>query len=100
MLGITERALSEYVIGGIKTTIPFHRQVIKHPLFRKGDINTNFIANNPDLMVYTDLAPEGERLAKLVAEISAKGYNPYVQLGEYRSVDTPGLGAFEPVLHP
>ena len=97
-LGIMDRALGEYVIGGIKTTIPFFRKVIKNPLFRKGDINTNFIADHPELMLYTDLAPEGERLARLVAEISAKGFNPYVQLGEYRSSTTPCLGPFEPVL--
>lgn len=97
-LGIMDRALSEYIIGGIKTTIPFFRQVLKNPVFRKGEINTNFIADHPELMLYTDLAPEGERLARLVAEISAKGYNPYVQLGEYRSVTTPCLGPFEPVL--
>ena len=97
-LGIMERALGEYVVGGIKTTIPFYRRVIRHPQFRKGSINTNFIHDHPELMVYTDLAPEGERLARLVAEISAKGYNPYVQLGEYRSTTTPCLGPFEPVL--
>ena len=95
-----DRALSEYIIGGIKTTIPFHRQILKHPLFRKGEINTNFVANHPELMQYRDVAPESERLARLVAEISAKGYNPHVQLGEYRSVTTPRLGAFDPVLPP
>ncbi|BAV91881.1 pyruvate carboxylase [Candidatus Desulfovibrio trichonymphae] len=99
-LGIMDRALSEYIIGGIKTTIPFFRQVLKNPFFRKGDINTYFIANHPELMLYTDLAPEGERLARLVAEISAKGYNPYLQLGAYRSATTPALGPFEPVLPP
>lgn len=99
-LGIMDRALSEYVIGGIKTTIPFFHKVIKHPDFRAGEINTNFIANHPELMHYTYLAPEGERLARLVAEISAKGYNPYVQLGEYRSITTPCLGPFNPVLPP
>ena len=99
-LGIMDRALSEYIIGGIKTTIPFHRQILKHPLFRKGEINTNFVANHPELMQYRDVAPESERLARLVAEISAKGYNPHVQLGEYRSVTTPRLGAFDPVLPP
>ena len=51
-------------------------------------------------MQYRDVAPESERLARLVAEISAKGYNPHVQLGEYRSVTTPRLGAFDPVLPP
>lgn len=99
-LGIMNRALGEYVVGGIKTTIPFFRKVIKHPGFRAGQFNTDFIADNPELMLYTDLAPEGERLARLVAEISAKGYNPYVQLGVYRSPDTPCLGPFEPALPP
>ena len=58
------------------------------------------MANHPELMQYRDVAPESERLARLVAEISAKGYNPHVQLGEYRSVTTPRLGAFDPVLPP
>ncbi len=31
------RALDEFRIGGIKTTIPFHKQLISHPLFIKGD---------------------------------------------------------------
>ncbi|MDD6181027.1 MAG: pyruvate carboxylase [Desulfovibrionaceae bacterium] len=97
-IGIMDRALGEYVIGGLKTTIPFFRQVLRHPRFRFADFDTNFIANTPELMCYTDLAPEGERLARLVAEISAKGYNPFVNLGEYRTVETPRMGAFDPVL--
>lgn len=97
-IGIMDRALGEYVIGGIKTTIPFYHKVIKHSLFRSGNINTMFIAEHPELMSYTDIAPEGERLARLVAEISAKGYNPHVQLGEYRSTTTPAIGVFQPVL--
>ncbi len=99
-ISIMQRALGEYIIGGIKTTIPFFRQVLNHPLFCTADFDTNFIAQTPELMYYTDAAPEGERLASLVAEISAKGYNPYVQLGEYRSVDTPRMPEFEPVLPP
>ncbi len=97
-MGIMSRALGEYLIGGLKTTIPFFKQVLKHPRFRRGEIDTNFIADTPELMYYTDLAPEGERLARLVAEVSAKGFNPYVQLGKYRTYDTPRLGSFDPVL--
>ena len=37
------RALSEYVIEGIKTTIPFHLQLMKDERFRSGDFNTKFI---------------------------------------------------------
>ena len=38
-----ERALSEYVIEGIKTTIPFHRQLMEDPLFREGNCTTKFM---------------------------------------------------------
>ena len=38
-----QRALDEYAIGGIHTTIPFHQKVLSHPMFQKGDISTDFI---------------------------------------------------------
>ena len=98
VLGIMDRALTEYMVGGVKTTIPFYRQVLKHPAFRAGMFDTGFIPSAPELMIYADLAPESERLAKLIAEISAKGYNPFVQLGEYRSHTTPRLPRQDVVL--
>jgi pyruvate carboxylase len=73
------RALREYMISGVKTTINFHRQVIKHPDFVSGDYDTNFVRlKKHELMAYSDQEPERLRLPRLVAEISAKGYNPYV----------------------
>ncbi len=38
-----ERALSEYVIEGVKTTIPFHMQLMRNEDFRKGNFTTKFI---------------------------------------------------------
>jgi len=37
------RALTEYVIEGVKTTIPFHLQLMKDERFRSGDFNTKFL---------------------------------------------------------
>src|SRR5215210_7324432 len=37
------RALSEYVIDGVKTTIPFHLQLMKNKDFRKGNFTTKFL---------------------------------------------------------
>jgi acetyl-CoA carboxylase, biotin carboxylase subunit len=37
------RALSEYVIEGVKTTIPFHLQLMQDERFRAGDFNTKFL---------------------------------------------------------
>jgi len=39
------RALSEYVIEGVKTTIPFHLQLMNDERFRSGDFNTKFLEN-------------------------------------------------------
>lgn len=39
------RALSEYVIEGVKTTIPFHLQLMQDERFRSGDFNTKFLEN-------------------------------------------------------
>ncbi len=38
----SRRALSEFVVKGIRTTIPFHRLTLMHPKFISGDIDTNF----------------------------------------------------------
>ena len=40
-----ERALSEFVIEGIKTTIPFHQQLMLNEDFRKGNYTTKFLEN-------------------------------------------------------
>lgn len=37
------RALSEYVIEGVKTTIPFHLQLMKNEDFRAGNFTTKFL---------------------------------------------------------
>lgn len=38
-----ERALGEYVIEGVKTTIPFHQQLMRDKRFREGNYNTKFL---------------------------------------------------------
>jgi acetyl-CoA carboxylase biotin carboxylase subunit len=38
-----KRALDEYVIEGIKTTIPFHRQLMDHPDYISGNYTTKFM---------------------------------------------------------
>src|SRR3989338_572034 len=37
------RALREFQIDGVKTTIPFHREVLENEAFRRGDVSTDFI---------------------------------------------------------
>jgi acetyl-CoA carboxylase biotin carboxylase subunit len=42
-LATMRRALDEFVIEGIKTTIPFHKRVLNHQDFIKGEFTTGFI---------------------------------------------------------
>jgi biotin carboxylase len=37
------RAMSEFVISGIKTTIPFQLEILKDPNFARGSYSTNFV---------------------------------------------------------
>lgn len=38
-----QRALDEYAITGVNTTISFHQKVLANPYFQKGDVSTDFI---------------------------------------------------------
>jgi acetyl-CoA carboxylase biotin carboxylase subunit len=40
------RALDEFVIEGIATTIPFHARVLRNEAFRRGEVTTRFIEEN------------------------------------------------------
>ncbi|MFZ5452555.1 MAG: acetyl-CoA carboxylase biotin carboxylase subunit [Thermodesulfobacteriota bacterium] len=54
VLNRMDRALEEYIIRGIKTTIPFYRRVIQDEDFRSGLFNTNFLAEKMPSLTYTD----------------------------------------------
>jgi acetyl-CoA carboxylase biotin carboxylase subunit len=58
------RALAEYKVYGIKTTIPFFKKVLLHPKFRAGNYTTAFIA---DLEEEPDAEDSEARGAAIIA---------------------------------
>ena len=38
-----ERALDEFIVEGIKTTVPFHQRLMRNEAFKKGDFHTGFL---------------------------------------------------------
>jgi acetyl-CoA carboxylase biotin carboxylase subunit len=46
-----DRALREFEIVGIRTTIPFHRLLLENAFFRRGEVYTNFVQRRMDLSV-------------------------------------------------
>jgi acetyl/propionyl-CoA carboxylase alpha subunit len=74
-----KRALKEYEIWGVKTTIPLLRKILVNPEFLAGRITTSFIEDHLDeLSDYIDEEEEVFKIAHLVAELTAYGKNKYV----------------------
>jgi acetyl/propionyl-CoA carboxylase alpha subunit len=45
---IMRRALDEYIIEPIKTTISFHKRVFSNPMFLRGEVSTHFVEEITD----------------------------------------------------
>jgi acetyl-CoA carboxylase biotin carboxylase subunit len=43
VINIMKRALGEFIIEPVKTTIPFHQQLLQNPYFINGEISTHFV---------------------------------------------------------
>ena len=46
-----QRALREFEIAGIQTTIPFHQDALENAFFRRGEVYVNFVQRRMDLTV-------------------------------------------------
>ena len=65
------RALSDMAIYGVKTTMPYYQEILKHPDFRNADFNTGFVESHPELINYTTKIPPELRAAVISAAIAA-----------------------------
>ncbi len=65
-IGRMARALDDFALTGVPTTIPFHQRVIASQAFRDGDTTTSFLAEHPETIppavdpVAPDAGEEGE----------------------------------------
>ena len=73
------RALKGFVILGVKTTIPYFEQIMQEPDFIQMTFDTSYIDTHPHLVEYLEEEREMEKIARLIAEISAYGFNPHAQ---------------------
>jgi acetyl/propionyl-CoA carboxylase alpha subunit len=73
------RALDGFVIIGVKTTIPYFQQILQEPDFIQMKFDTSYIDTHPHLVDYLEEEREMEKIARLIAEINAYGYNPHAE---------------------
>ena len=59
-----KRALGEFIIEGVKTTMPFHKLVLDKRPFLRGNVTTSFIANNMIMEELKELKPQKETISK------------------------------------
>lgn len=70
------RALQEYHVGGIKTTIPFFREVMEDEVFLSGNLDTAFIPRFMERRIEADPPEIASDLAVIANAISASTASP------------------------
>lgn len=66
-----DRSLEEFAIRGVKTTIPFLRNIMNDEDFKNGDFDTAYIDRKPQLMEYYEYAEPTDLVAAISAAIAA-----------------------------
>src|SRR5574340_61692 len=66
-----KRALDDMVVYGVKTTIPYYQEIMKHPDFRGGKFDTSFVETHPGLVNYSTRQPPELVAAAISAAIAA-----------------------------
>jgi acetyl-CoA carboxylase biotin carboxylase subunit len=61
------RALSEYIVTGIRTNLAFHEKLFQHPEFVAGNYDTGFIERNKESLLGYPAVAEADREAVAVA---------------------------------
>jgi len=65
------RSLEEFVIRGVKTTIPFLRKIMDDPDFRSGKFDTGYIDRKSELLDYPEFEDPIDKVAAISAAIAA-----------------------------
>lgn len=65
------RALLDMGVSGVKTTIPYHLEILKTAEFRSGLFNTSFAEDHPELINYSVRRPTSHLAAAIAAAIAA-----------------------------
>ena len=65
------RGLLDMGVSGVKTTIPYHLEILKSAEFRAGKFDTGFVERHPELINYSVRRPTAHLAAAIAAAIAA-----------------------------
>jgi pyruvate carboxylase subunit A len=66
-----QRALRDMGVQGVKTTIPYHLEILKTPEFRGARFDTGFVEQHPELVNYSARRPPAHLAAAIAAAVAA-----------------------------
>lgn len=67
----THRSLEEFLLRGVKTTIPFMMKIMEEPDFRAGRFDTSYLDSHPELYEYDQALESEDLVVALSAAIAA-----------------------------
>ena len=82
------RNLREFRIRGIKTNIPFLKNVVQHHDFLSGAYNTSFIDVTPELFDFAESKDRGTKMLSYIANVTVNGF-PGIEQREKPHFETP-----------
>jgi len=65
------RSLEEYVLRGVKTTIPFMKAIMQDQDFLAGRFDTSYLETHPDLFTYDEFEQPEDLVVAISAAIAA-----------------------------
>ncbi|MGV3488859.1 MAG: pyruvate carboxylase [Tuberibacillus sp.] len=68
------RNLKEFRIRGIKTNIAFLENVVTHPDFLAGKVDTTFIDSTPELFIFPERKNRGTKMLTYIADTTVNGF--------------------------
>jgi len=67
----THRSLEEFVLRGVKTTIPFMMRIMEEPDFRAGRFDTSYLETHPEVFEYENTLEPEDMVVAMSAAIAA-----------------------------
>ena len=89
------RALSEYVVTGIRTNIPFHLALVQNPSFVEGTYDTGFIERHRETLL-TSGSPGDARDAMVLGAAIAMAFDDDDEAKRGATTTTPNGGTISP----
>lgn len=90
-----DRALAEFRIRGVKTNIPFLRNVVKNPVFINGEQTVSFIPDHPELLIFPRGKDRATKVLRYLAETIVNGNDDVKYIDPKKEFRTPNIPDFE-----